>query len=301
MSQSHSPLKALAEAIQTTARHAARGVVQVRARGARPATAALVADDLVAAPLHGIERDQGLVVVAGDATWDAQVVGRDEALDLILLRAPGLGAAPWTPAPGRADATDAGQIGVAVARGWQGNLVARLATVTGETCPVRRWRAEPLPGLLRTDVPPARGVSGGVLVDPDGALLGWLTCGLGRGQALALPAPLLADRVARLVAHGRIRRGYVGLAVQAVTLPPAQNSTAAQGLLVSGLDHDGPGTAAGLLVGDILVQADDVALLDPSTLQGLLPEERIGGVLSLRVLRATTVHELSVTVGERQR
>ena len=137
-----SPLKALADAIRATADAAASGVLQVRARGARPATAAHVGPDLVVAPLHALDRDEGLVVTRGDTALDATLAGRDETLDLALLRVAGLGASPLSLAT---ELANPGQLVVAVARSWPGDLMARLASVTGHTCPQRRWRAEPLP------------------------------------------------------------------------------------------------------------------------------------------------------------
>jgi S1-C subfamily serine protease len=293
-----SPLQGLADAVLATARTASVGVLQLRARGARPATVAHVDTDLVVVALHALDRDEGLVVVRDGATLDASVAGRDDALDVALLRVQGLGASPFAAAPG--DVAPA-QLGVAVARSWPGELMARLATVTGVTCPPRRWRAEPVPSLLRTDLAPGRGVSGGVLVAPDGRLLGWLTTGLSRGGVVAVPAALLADRVARLAAHGRIRRGYVGMAVQSVALPPPQQTHASHGLLVSGLDATGPAATAGILVGDVVLAAADQSLVDPGALQGLLTEARIGATLALRVLRGAEVRDVAVTVGERER
>lgn len=294
-----SPLKALAEAIRDTAHAAAGGVVQVRARGARPATATHVDTDLVITPLHAIDRDEGFVVVRDETALDAAIAGRDESLDLALLRVPGLGASPLALAED-ADATVA-QLVVAVARTWQGDLMGRLASVTGTTCPQRRWRTDPLPALLRTDLAAGRGVSGGILVDHDGRVRAWLTTGLSRGSVLGLPAPLVAARVARLARHGRIRRGYIGLAVQPVLLPPSQQTHGSRGLLVSGADASGPGCAAGVLVGDVLLHADGATLADPGLLQSTLGEARIDTPLVLRVLRGTEVHDITVNIGERDR
>src|SRR5918993_4488987 len=98
-----SPLRALADAIRDTANAASTGVVQVRARGARPATAAHVGPDLAVVPLHALDRDEGLVVIRAEATLDATVAGRDEALDLALLRVPGLATAPLVLATATAD------------------------------------------------------------------------------------------------------------------------------------------------------------------------------------------------------
>jgi serine protease Do len=293
-----SPLKVLADAIRATADAAASGVLQVRARGARPATAAHVGTDLVVAPLHALDRDEGLVVTHGDTAIDAILAGRDETLDLALLRVPGLGASPLSLAT---ELASPGQLVVAVARSWPGDLMARLASITGHTCPQRRWRAEPLPSLLRTDLPPGRGVSGGILIGPEGRVQAWVTSGLSRGTVVGLPATLLADRVGRLAEHGRIRRGYVGMAVQPVLLPSSQQAHGRQGLLVSGLDEKGPAAGAGLYVGDVLLAADGEPLVDPGALQGRLVESRIGAVLAVRVLRTTAVHDIAVTIGERTR
>ena len=293
-----SPLKVLADATREAARAGAAGVLQVRARGVRPATATHVGPDLVVAPLHALDRDEGLVVSRGAATLDATLAGRDDALDIALLRAPGLGASPLRLTT---ELTGAAQLVVAVALSWQGDLMAQLASVTGQTCPQRRWRSEPLPPLLRTDLVPGRGVSGGVLVDPDGVVQAWLTTGLSRGSVLGIPGPLLANRVERLATHGRIRRGYVGMAIQPVVLPPTQQAHGRHGLLVSGVDAEGPAARAGLYVGDVLIAAEGQPLTEPDALQALLPEARIGTTLAIQVLRGTTLHDMAVTVGERGR
>lgn len=298
MAAAVSPLKALADAIRETARVAAGGVVQVRARGMRPATAAHVGPDLVVAPLHAVDREDGLVVRRGEEAFDAALVGRDESLDLALLRAAGLGASPFTPCAGTCGAA---QLVVAVTRGWHGDLAAKLTSVTGETHPVRRWRTEPLPALLRTDLMPVRGISGGVLVDPDGHVVGWLTTGLSRGGVVAVPVGLLLERVDRLATHGRIRKGYVGMAVQPVLLAPLQQASGRHGLLVSAVDSKGPAADAGVCVGDILVAADDQPLDGPGGLLALLSEARIDTILPVRVVRGTTILDLPITIGERER
>lgn len=298
MTRAALPLEVLSDAIRATADAAASGVLQVRARRSRPATATHVGDDLLVAPQHALDRDDGIVVVRGDTALDTVMLGRDDLLDIALLRAPGLGPSPLALAGATAGA---GQLVVAVARSWQGDLLARLASITGTTCPMQRWRAEPVPALYRTDLSPGRGVSGGVIVDPRGEVQAWLTTGLSRGSVLGIPAPVVAERVARLAAHGRIRRGYVGLAVQPVALPPPQHVHGAQGLLVSGIDARGPGATAGVLVGDVLMAADGHDLPDPGALHVHLTEPRIGLPLALRVLRGTELRDVSIIIGERAR
>ena len=91
------------------------------------------------------------------------------------------------------------------------------------------------------------------------------------------------------------------MAVQPVLLPPSQQAHGRHGLLVSAVDAEGPAATAGLYVGDVLLAADGEPLAEPGVLQGRLPEAGIGSPLQLRVLRATTVHDIAVTVGERAR
>ena len=298
MTATGSLLQGLADAVVDAARTAAGGVLQLRARGTRPATAAHVDADLAVVALHALDRDEGLVVVRGDTTLDATVAGRDETLDLALLRVPGLGASPFAPVTGEVAPA---QLAVAVARSWPGDVMARLASVTGVTSPprpgARSVRKSSGPGSARQ----RRGVSGGVLVGPDGRLIAWLTTGLSRGGVLGVPAPLLADRVARLATHGRIRRGYIGLAIQPVALPPPQQAHAHHGLLVIGVDATGPAATAGVLIGDVVLAAADQPTVEPGVLQGLLTEARIGGTLALRVLRGTDIRVVEITVGERGR
>ena len=47
--------------------------------------------------------------------------------------------------------------------------------------------------------------------------------------------------------------------------------------------------------------ANGQVLTEPPVLQGLLVESLIGSALQLQVLRATTIHDIAVTVGERTR
>jgi S1-C subfamily serine protease len=61
----------------------------------------------------------------------------------------------------------------------------------------------------------------------------------------------------------------------------------------------GSPAAAGLLVGDVILSLDGVAITDPLDLRGALRPERIGQRVTASVLRAGRVLEVSLTVGER--
>ena len=148
-----------------------QAVLPVRARGARPGTAAHVGPDLVVAPLHALERDQGLVVVRDAQALDAEgSPGATRALDLALLRVPGLGASPLTMAADVAEGRPTGGR-------RRSQLAGRPDGPTGGASPARPARCDAgaqnrwSPFCGRTSRP-AAGISGGVLVDPDGRVQG---------------------------------------------------------------------------------------------------------------------------------
>jgi S1-C subfamily serine protease len=71
------------------------------------------------------------------------------------------------------------------------------------------------------------------------------------------------------------------------------------GIIIVSVEPGAPGDAAGVLVGDILVQLGDKAVGDPRDVQSLLDPESVGKGLHARVLRGGTPQDLTITVGER--
>ena len=60
-----------------------------------------------------------------------------------------------------------------------------------------------------------------------------------------------------------------------------------------------PAAAAGMLVGDVLLDFDGHAVESPEDLLDLLVGDRVGREVRLRVLRGGAASELAVKVGER--
>jgi S1-C subfamily serine protease len=137
-------------------------------------------------------------------------------------------------------------------------------------------------------------------------LLGVATAAEIRGLGVVIPAAIAWKAIAGILEHGGVRRGYLGVAGQPVSLPDNQRSVEALGdrdeaLLVVGISSDGPAARAGVLVGDIIVAFDQHPIESPEDLLDLLTGDRVGRAVSLRVLRAGAATELTVTVGERPR
>jgi S1-C subfamily serine protease len=155
---------------------------------------------------------------------------------------------------------------------------------------------------LESDIPLHPGFSGGLLLAADGKALGVNTAGVLRGTSLAVPVAVVRRVVDALVAHGRIRRGYLGIGTQTVALPEELRASGGQaaGLIVLSVQAGSPAARAGLRLGDVLLRAGDDVLTHPGALVPALDAERVGRELSLRLLRAGEELGLTVTIGERE-
>jgi serine protease DegQ len=125
--------------------------------------------------------------------------------------------------------------------------------------------------------------------------------GLLRGTATAMPTSTVRRVVESLLAHGQVRRGYLGIGAQPVRLPAEIKARIGQAtaLLVSSVQADSPAARAGLMLGDVLVSLDGHPLGHPADLLPLLDEDRIGAESRARVLRGGEVREVTVLVGAR--
>lgn len=247
---------------------------------------------------HTIERDDNIKVGLPDGqTVPATLVGTDPTTDLAVLRAEASGLTPPTWA--NIDDLRVGHLVLALGRPGR-TIQATLGIVSalGES-----WRT-PVGGkvdrYLQTDVVMYPGFSGGPLVDVAGNALGLNTSAL-RRVSLSIPASTLRRVVEALLAHGRVRRGYIGIGSQPVRLPAALNEQLGQetGLLVVSVEPASPAESAGVLLGDVLVSLNGQPLRRLEELLAYLSEDRIGTAMPLRIVRGGQLQEITMVIGER--
>jgi serine protease Do len=275
----------------------APSVVQVHGRR-RPASGLVYADGVVVTTIHALGREDGLRVRRHDGhVFDGELAGWDPTTNLAVLRVAGLDTPAIVPASAPARV---GHLALAIARSWSNAVTASAGIVSIIGGPLRTGRHRAIDQVIRTTAPMHDGFAGGAFVDTAGGLLGLATAGAIRGLGVIIPTAIVWKTVATVSEHGRIKRGYLGIAGQPVTLPEVQRAEGrAEALLIVGVTDGSPAAAAGVLVGDVLVALDGKPVESPQDLMDRLLETEIGRPASLRVLRGGAIVDVGVTVGER--
>jgi S1-C subfamily serine protease len=298
----NNPFVALSEGMAGAVEIAAASTVLVDARRRFPASGIAYAANLVLTADHVVEREDDIRILLPDGSQvPATVAGRDPGSDLAVLRLEQSSLQPAQPAsqPGRI-----GQLVLALGRPSPGGIQASLGVVSAMNGPVRTGRGGLLESYMRTDATPYPGFSGGPLIDAAGRVLGINTSGLAQGMSLTIPAGLAWETAATLAQHGHVRRGYLGIRSQPVAIPAAQQHSLgreqAHGLLLVGVEDNGPASQAGLLVGDILVGLGGGPVTDPDDLLTRLVGTMVGQPTPVQVLRGGQPVEINVIIGERK-
>jgi S1-C subfamily serine protease len=289
-------LGAFSEDLANIVEAASVGVVRVDDGSHLTASGTLWSDDgLVVTTSHGVERDEELAVILADGTRHAAaLVGRDGDTDIAVLRIEG---ATGLPAVARAETANVrvGQIALALGRPGDHGLLATIGIVSARRDSQTGGHEE---YILSTDADLYPGVSGGALINAQGAFIGLLNRMYGRGLGVALGTPLVERVVGALLAHGRIPRGYLGIRTQLVAIPAhlkvSLNVSQVQGLLVVNVDAGSPAEQGGLLLGDTLLTIGGESVQDVGTLRRYLHP---GHPVPIQILRGGTLVSITPIVG----
>jgi S1-C subfamily serine protease len=231
------------------------------------------------------------------------VVGADPLSDIAVLRAD---AEDLVPAQ-LGDASDlrVGQLVVAIGNphGYAGSVTAGVVSALGRSLPVGR-RGGPrrmVENVVQTDAALNPGNSGGALVDGGGRVVGINTAVAGVGLGLAVPINDATRRiVSALMADGRVRRAWLGVAVGPRPLPPRVAGRLGRGTAVEVIEVvDGsPADLAGLHPEDLLVELDGIRLEGADDLQRMMTVERIGAAVKATVVREGELRAITLTPAE---
>ncbi len=252
------------------------------------------ADGLILTSLHVVSGAQRILVsVPNRGTVDGQVLARDPALDIALLRVPLRQLKPMTlgnPANLRVGAwVLAAGAPYELENSWSVGIVSGLHR---SKIGVGRNSYQ---DFIQTDAAANLGNSGGPLLDADGKAIGVMTAILSRtgghqGVGLAVPMDAVRTALERMLQPSGQRRGRLGVRVR--ELSSRAGGTA--GLWVTGFDPGSPAPGAGVQRGDLIVSAGGVAVRRSAELQRVVWTKRVGDVITLGLQRRGRALQVNV-------
>ena len=219
----------------------------------------------------------------------AERVGDDPGTDLAVIRIPAssLVAEPL----GDSQRVRVGQLVVAIGNpyGFQYTVTSGVVSALGRS--LRSLSGRLIDNVIQTDAALNPGHSGGPLVTSRGEVLGVNTAVISAAQGICFALGSNAARfvVSSLLKYGRLRRSYIGVGGQNITLPRRavrfHGLSAGTGVLIESVEPDSPAMRAGLRKGDIIAGFGGTAVRDIDALHKLLTEETVGTTFPLVVLR----------------
>ena len=296
-------LLALSEALAGAVDRAAQSIVAVHARPRLPSTGVHWRDGLIVTTDGTVRRTEGITVTLPDGrSIPATLKGRDSGTDLAVLAIPTglLPVAPLATARLRP-----GHLVLALGRADESGPWSSFGAVSSTGGTWRTWKGGEIEWRLQSGLPIYPGMGGGPLVDAAGLVHGINSGGLSRPLATTIPVQTVERVLNSLLSSGYVARGYIGAALQSVRFSDAartrMNLSRDGGLVIMEVDADGPAGAAGLLLGDVLLTANGVALETPDDLLTLLGPTMVGRTLQLELVRGGAPTTAELLVGERPR
>ena len=272
-------------------------VVAVRNAAHRHVTGLLWQPDVVITSEQAIgNRDEYEVVTAEGTTRKARIAGRDRGTNLLLLHLDT--ALPHITVS--AGSANTGALVLALGATVDGATTARSGIVHSVGAQWYSRAGGRIEQRIGLDIRLGRTEEGGAVLDADGALLGMSTLGPAR-QVLVIPHATIERVVPQLLRDGQVPRGWLGLGLQPIEVPEVLRDPAGQaaGMIVMSVAEGGPGANAGVTVGDILLTVEGTPARELRRVAALLDSDSIGKNMQLRLIRAGTINELTITIAAR--
>jgi S1-C subfamily serine protease len=284
------PLQQLSDALTDAVVRAAQSVVAVHSTRSR-FSGFLWRPGLIVAPDEVLDDEGDIVIVLpGGDIAAAKLVGRDPTTDVALLRVDHTNHPPVTlesapMAPGAL---------VCAVGSQQGAAIAAFGAVSFVGGAWRSFRGGEIDTRIELDLSLRRAGEGGLALDAASRAFGMLVFGP-RRQVLVIPAKTIERVAATLETHGKVSRGYLGLGLQPTQLDGGDGI----GVVVMSVDPSGPGAAAGVQQGDIIIKWNDQSIHDLRALLRALGPDSVGSTVKLALRRGGEATDTRLTVRER--
>ncbi|MFO0596102.1 MAG: trypsin-like peptidase domain-containing protein [Myxococcaceae bacterium] len=287
----------VSESLSQVAENTGRSVVRVESGRRRTATGVVWSPKQIVTVARAVGDAEVVTVFGADGVErQARVKGRDASTDLALLEVDdALTPATFDDGAG----LKVGQLVLRLGRpGETVRATSGIVSTVGKKA-FKTPRGGEVDFFLDTDAPHQPGFSGGPLVDLAGRVVGITTTGVLRGEDLALPIKTVRRVVAQLEQHGRIRRSHLGLQLQPVRLPDDVRTNTGEeiGLLVTGVEKDGPAEKGGIQYGDTVLHLGDDTVRTLDDLYAYLRADHVDQQVPVKLYRNGQVVTQQVTLG----
>ncbi|WP_261816628.1 outer membrane-stress sensor serine endopeptidase DegS [Vibrio gallicus] len=247
--------------------------------------------------------DQVIVALQDGRIASAQLVGQDQRTDIAVLQI-SLSDLPIIPLNPDYQAK-VGDVVLAIGNPYNLGQTTTLGIIsaTGRSSISSDGRQ----ALLQTDAAINAGNSGGALVNSTGDLVGINTSSFQQatdletyGISFAIPYQLALKIMRKIIADGRVIRGYIG--VDGHDISPMTNrlllGNFSSGIVVLRVEADGPADKAGIKPRDVIVKIGETTADNRENVMDVITDARPGTKVNILVIRDGQQLTIPVTVGE---
>jgi S1-C subfamily serine protease len=236
------------------------------------------------------EEGEFSVMLPGGDVVAAQLAGRDSTTDVALLR---VDHADLQPVLLEASPVAAAAFVMTVGA-ENGTPAVAAGVVSRASGSWRSLRGGEIEARIELDLRLGRSAEGALTLNAAGQAIGMAVFGP-RRRVLVIPSATIERVATKLEQFGRIARGYIGLGLQPVTIEDGSES----GAMVMSVDPKGPGAAAGVYQGDIIVNWNREPIRHVYSLLRALGPDSVGQTVTLRLRRAGETKQVPLTIAER--
>jgi S1-C subfamily serine protease len=284
-------LRELSSAISALATRFAPSIVSIHCRRSR-SSGFVWRPGLVVTADEALPEEKEFEITFPGNVSAANVVGRDPSTDVALLR---VDSPDLTPVALASPAVGAGHVAM-VLGAEDGDSIVALGVISRASGPWRSLRGGHIDARIELDLHLQPSAQGGLAFNASGEPLGMVVFGA-RHRVLVIPSATIERAAAVLADHGYIPRGYLGLGLQPVTVEGDNG----RGAMVMSVDPKGPGHAAGIQQGDILVTWNDAPIRNIRSLLHELGSDGIGKEVTFGLRRGLETRQVRLTIGQRPR
>ena len=244
------------------------------------------------------------VTLSDGRRFQADLVGDDPDTDLAVVRING---SNLVPVPlGDSQNIRVGQLVIAIGNpyGFQYTVTSGVISALGRS--LRSMSGRLIDNVIQTDAALNPGNSGGPLVTSRGDVIGVNTAMILAAQGICFAIAINTAKfvAGKLIKEGKIKRSYIGLGGQNVSLHRRivrfYRLPVESGILVVSIEENSPAQKAGLLEGDVIIGFDGQSIAGIDDLHKILTEEKVGVRTSLTIIRRSEKMVLDIVPEESQ-